>query len=573
MTMPTSLRLSRVFEAPKGAPRRNNSEPQPAAAAGREPLPELSLAGHLMLPAVLFIVTLLSIQFDRLSEHIPTFWPPPAIILTALLRHRPGWRNYGSIIVGAAAAVTLGNMAVGNGLTFSATMAAANVIEAVVAIALLSACGIGFANLCDFGSLLIFVAVAGIAAPMLGATIGAMASGAVHHVPWRSLWLNWYPAHALATILLVPFLVSVTSDEWHRLKRDHRLGEVAAMLALLLICGAVSAYFRVVMFIIVPTILFVTLRLGMIGATAATLLTAIFASSFVVFNIGEPVLTQVDLSHRILAMQVFLAFTALWSLPIASLLGERDKLLGDLSQANALLEIESERKTNLVTGLRRRLSVAEERERLRLSHELHDQAGQSLVATILELNEIDAGVDERSRERLQAVRRRMEEMGKALHRIAWELRPPSIDELGLRKALSSYIADWAEQCGSNVDFHCDDPDLDGVPSEIGTAIYRVVQEGLTNIVKHARQPANVSVVIRRGGATLQLTIEDDGCGFDVAAAQSKNGRSRGLGIDGMRERLSLHGGTIDIESEPGVGTTLFARIGLDDQSTGGKRAD
>ena len=216
-------------------------------------------------------------------------------------------------------------------------------------------------------------------------------------------------------------------------------------------------------------------------------------------------------------------------------------------------------------GLRRHLSIAEEKERLRLSHELHDQAGQALIAAILELNEIDALIVGPAHERLHLVRKRMEELGKTLHRIAWELRPPAIDELGLKKALASYIADWSEQCGTEVDFHCDDPNIDDVPSEIGTAIYRIVQEGLTNIVKHAGQPTDVSVVIGRVNATLQVIIEDNGCGFDVGAITAKTGGYHGLGLDGMRERLLLIGGTLEIESTPGMGTALFARIALDAQ--------
>jgi signal transduction histidine kinase len=209
--------------------------------------------------------------------------------------------------------------------------------------------------------------------------------------------------------------------------------------------------------------------------------------------------------------------------------------------------------------------MAEENERLRLSHELHDQAGQSLIAAILELNEIDASTSGAARERLHLVRKRMEEMGKTLHRIAWELRPPSIDELGLRKALASYIAEWSDQCGTEVDFHCDGANLDDVPDEIATAVYRVVQEGLTNIVKHARRPSDVSVVIRRTDATLQVIVEDNGCGFDVGAQAAKAGNHRGLGLDGMRERLALVGGTLDVETAPGAGTTIFARITLDGQ--------
>ena len=100
----------------------------------------------------------------------------------------------------------------------------------------------------------------------------------------------------------------------------------------------------------VPAILFSTLRFGLIGATTANLLTALFTSSFVLWNIGEPVLSRSDSSERILAMQVLLAFTSLWCLPIAALLTERDRLLGDLSLANAQLKTESETKSHLVTA-------------------------------------------------------------------------------------------------------------------------------------------------------------------------------------------------------------------------------
>jgi signal transduction histidine kinase len=366
-------------------------------------------------------------------------------------------------------------------------------------------------------------------------------------------------------IIVAPFLISVTSPAWYAQHLKQRLAEAGAVLAVVIAVCICATYFRPFIFMIVPAILFATLRFGLVGATLATLLTALIATGFVTAGVGEPLLSRTELSERILALQIILAFTSLWSLPTAALLTERDRLLGDLSLANTQLKVESEKKTHLVIGLRRHLSLAEEKERLRLSYELHDQAGQGLIAAILELNEIDAQVDGAARERLQLVRKKMEDLGKTLHRIAWELRPPSIDELGLRKALASYIADWGEQCDTEADFHCDDPNLDGLSSEIGTAVYRVVQEALTNIVKHAQRPSDVSVVIRRANATLQVIIEDNGCGFDVGAMTVKSGSYRGLGLDGMRERLLLIGGTLEIESAMGTGTTLFARIALDGQ--------
>jgi signal transduction histidine kinase len=533
-------------------------------AANREPA-DLTLAGLVLLPVTIFVVTLLTIDFLLGANYVATIWPANAIVLVALLRHSRNLRNYGSIIVGSACAIALANAAVGNSAASSAIFGVANIFEVAVTLAFLSVLHINAANLTSFKNLLIFMAVAGVVAPAGSNAVNAMVIGAAHGIPWRTIWLQAYPAHALGMVVVAPFLISITSREWHELRVRQRLAEAAAIFAFFIAIGICGAYFRPFAFLMVPAILFSTLRFGLIGATAANLLTALFTSSFVLWNIGEPILSRSDSSERILAMQVLLAFTSLWCLPIAALLTERDRLLGDLSLANTQLKTESETKSHLVVGLRRHLSIAEERERLRLSYELHDQAGQDLIAAILELNEIDSLIDGRARERLHLVRKKMEELGKTLHRIAWELRPPAIDELGLRKALASYIADWGERSGTEVDFHCDDPNFDEVPNEIGTTVYRIVQEGLTNILKHARGPSDVSVVIRRVGATLQVIIEDNGCGFDVGAMAAKPGGYGGLGLDGMRGRLILIGGTLEVESAVGAGTTIFARIALDSQ--------
>jgi signal transduction histidine kinase len=526
---------------------------------------DLSLAGHLLLPAAIFAVTLLTLEFLLSANFAATIWPVNAVVLVALLRHTRNLRNYGSIIIGSACAIALANVVVGESAASSAIFGVANIFEVAVTLAFLSVLHVNAANFTSFKNLLIFMAIAGGVAPAGSNAVNAMVIGAAHGIPWRTVWLQAYPAHALGMVVVAPFLISITSREWHELRVRQRLAEAAAVFAFVIAIGFCSAYFRPFVFLLVPAILFSTLRFGLIGATAANLLTAFITSSFVVFNIGEPILSRSDSSERVLAMQVLLAFTSLWCLPIAALLTERDRLLGDLSLANAQLKTESETKSHLVIGLRRHLSIAEERERLRLSYELHDQAGQGLIAAILELSEIDSLIDGPARERLHLVRKKMEELGKTLHRIAWELRPPAIDELGLRKALASYIADWGERCGTEVDFHCDDPNLDEVASEIGTTVYRIVQEGLTNIVKHARGPSDVSVVIRRVGATLQVIIEDNGCGFDVGAMAAKPGDYSGLGLDGMRGRLILIGGTLEIESAVGAGTTIFARIALDSQ--------
>jgi two-component system sensor histidine kinase UhpB len=223
--------------------------------------------------------------------------------------------------------------------------------------------------------------------------------------------------------------------------------------------------------------------------------------------------------------------------------------------------------------LRRRLMQAQEEERLRLARELHDQTGQTLTAAMLELKGLEIQYTEAGRSRIRTLRERMEEIGKSLHRIARELRPASIDELGLNSALANYVAEWSQQFGIVADFHRGDVDLDALTDEKRTAIYRIVQEALTNVAKHAREATSVSVLVGRSGSTLQLTIEDNGRGFDATAPSGNSGAHgglsgsqsgrRGLGVAGMRERLALIGGELEIESSSGIGTTVFARIPLD----------
>lgn len=540
--------------------------PAPVAGRDREPLPALRPLHQLVAAVVIFLVSVFTISISRHSNLVATLWPANGIMLALLLCHARSLTTCVTVILGGSAVTALASYVAGNDFELCAILAAANSIEIVSALALLAAFQIGPSNLTSFDGTLTFILLAGGIAPIGSTLLSASAYGLAHGVAWSLVWRNWYPGHALGMIVLVPFLVSVMSAEWRTQRLAERKLEASAIFALFIAITVCAFYFRPIIFVIAPAILLGTVRFGIVGATAATFFVTIIASIFVVLGIGQPMfLTQPELSQRIFALQAFLAITSFWSLPTAALITERDRLLGDLSRANSQLTEDSEIKSHLVTGLRRHLSKAEENERLRLSHELHDQAGQSLIAAILQLNEIDALTSGPASERLQLVRKRMEEMGKTLHRIAWELRPPSIDELGLRKALASYIAEWSEQCGLDVDFHCDDPRLDEVPDEIGTAIYRVVQEGLTNIVKHAGRPSNVSVIVRRAEATLQVIVEDNGCGFDAATLGGKAGERRGLGLAGMRERLALIGGTLEVESALGAGAALFARIALDGQ--------
>ena len=219
----------------------------------------------------------------------------------------------------------------------------------------------------------------------------------------------------------------------------------------------------------------------------------------------------------------------------------------------------------MVKSLQRLLWDAEERERLRLAHELHDQTGQSLVVAMMELSELNSHVSDGGREGLDRVRVQLDQVGQTLRHVAWELRPSSLDDFGLAQALENLATCWRGRLGIEVDFHCSCPDVDRLPDDIRTTIYRVVQEALTNVAKHAKGATSVSIIIERNANYLQLMIDDDGCGFspEIIGSQEATRSGGGLGLIGMRERLSFVGGELRIDSSVGVGTTIFARIRLD----------
>jgi signal transduction histidine kinase len=204
----------------------------------------------------------------------------------------------------------------------------------------------------------------------------------------------------------------------------------------------------------------------------------------------------------------------------------------------------------------RRVVQAQELERQRLARELHDETGQALTSILLGLKPLEeALVDHPARAALAGLREQVVSALQDVRRLAVELRPAVLDDFGLVPALERLIDAFAEQSKMRVDFHSALGET-RLPSEVETTLYRVVQESLTNIVKHANAH-NVSVSVARRESTVAAVIEDDGAGFDQRAVHEES-----VGLLGMRERLSFVDGRLEIESRPGAGTTIVAEVPL-----------
>ena len=202
----------------------------------------------------------------------------------------------------------------------------------------------------------------------------------------------------------------------------------------------------------------------------------------------------------------------------------------------------------------RRVVAAQEQERRRLARELHDETGQALTSILLGLRTVEEARGETEmRAAVAEVRDLVRSTLQDVRQLAVELRPKALDDFGLAAALERLTESFAEQTGIAVGFHSALP-AERLAPEIETALYRIVQECLTNIVKHARA-GSVSIVLGRKPDAVTAVVEDDGGGFDPART-----RDEGLGLIGMRERVALVGGRLTIESRPGAGTTFVAEV-------------
>ena len=210
-----------------------------------------------------------------------------------------------------------------------------------------------------------------------------------------------------------------------------------------------------------------------------------------------------------------------------------------------------------LSGVAARALMAEEQERKRIARELHDDTAQTLAALLIRLRIARSEADPAARD--DALDHFREEVGEALERIrrfARGLRPPALEELGVAAALESHVRSLSESIG--IPIRIETHPIDGrLSPDAELAFYRIAQEAISNAVRHAN-PERVQVRIGEDADGVTLSVSDDGSGFDLRAVTARE--DGGLGLFGMNERAAYFGGQVNIDSEPGVGTTVRATI-------------
>jgi signal transduction histidine kinase len=238
---------------------------------------------------------------------------------------------------------------------------------------------------------------------------------------------------------------------------------------------------------------------------------------------------------------------------IGTLADAFNQMVGDLDASQRTVAEKEQARFELL----KKLISAQEEERKRIARELHDGVGQMLTSLMVGMRTLQRSDDAR------LTSHRMDELcataGETLEQVrtlSRELRPSLLDDLGLAAALERYAAEFARaHPATTVDLHCDLPAR--LPGPVETALYRIVQEAMTNAARHGKASA-ISVLVGRRANTAQAIVEDDGGGFDVEAVRR---RQSSVGIFGMTERAELLGGKLDIESGP-EGATVYVEIPL-----------
>jgi two-component system sensor histidine kinase UhpB len=212
--------------------------------------------------------------------------------------------------------------------------------------------------------------------------------------------------------------------------------------------------------------------------------------------------------------------------------------------------------------MNQRLLQAQETEKRNLARELHDEMGQGLTALKIQLENVKSALTETFlNQKLEEGIHLVEKILNEIRNLSLDLRPLMLDDLGLVSALRWYASTRAQLGGFSLHFDCAQPALE-LSSEIKTVCFRVAQEALTNIVRHA-SAKHVGIELHATKKEVLLSIKDDGKGFDVQQKQARTLEGENFGLLGMKERVSLAGGELEIESAPNCGTEIRVHLPLE----------
>ena len=517
-----------------------------------------SLQGPALVALIYFLGAEAAFFIGTLSDHIfALFWPPNVVLFCALLIVPQ--RRWWLYIAAAFPAHVVAELGVGMPAPQLLVAFATNCM-----VALLNAYGVRrFVGdppwFGTFQKASLYIVIAAGVSPTLSALGGAfvpiLGGGALSN--YWTYWAHWYVANALPNLTIGPaFLIWFASGtRWSRWIPSRRHIEPAILGTLVLgVCivvtqfsGLVPNAFRpVLLFSPLPFVLWAAVCYGEKGASGTILVVTVVLMWRTLHGSGR--LLDIDPERSVLALQLFLTG---FSIPIL-LLGA---LIDELRGAEQTMR-------DLATSVVR----AQDGERRRIARDLHDSTGQNLIAATLLIGRIEDLLPATVKPTLQQLEEMLQQSIREVRTVSYLLHPPLLDDLGLGPALRCYVDGYIERSGLAVDLEVA-PDIDRLPPDTELAVFRVVQEALTNVSRHSQSPtARIRLVRKKAsnGQNVVLSVEDAGRGMAPignrrALIGGKVGlRRSGVGLASMRERLHQFGGRLEIGSC--VGRTVVTAI-------------
>src|SRR5262249_17812564 len=468
------------------------------------------------------------------SGNVSPLWPASGIALASVLLW--GYGVWPAIVAGAFLVNFLSPIPAQAALA----IAVGNTSAALVGGFLLrrySSLNLGLERLRDVIALLTFGAAV---SPVVAATLGTTSLSLAHVKAWSGVataWGVWWFGDAMGVLIAAPLML--TLREPRRLVQPSRATEFITLLGAtgvttLLIFGQALGYSvrdDVLAFSVFPLVLWAAIRFRFFGASLTCLLIAMIAAWGTAHGKGPFV--GHSLLHNAVLLQVFIAVLAVKGLILSAVINERT------------------RAESALRSLSGRLMRIQDDERRRLARELHDSSGQHLVAlqmNLSTLNKYISQADPGGATLLRDCHQILNRVVKEIRTLSYLLHPPLLDEAGLGSALQWYVDGLAQRSAINIELHLAD-DLGRLSQELETAIFRIVQEGLTNIHRHSGSSV-ARISLAASGDQVVLTIRDQGKGMrhDLLGDPAANPTSFGVGIRGIAERVRELGGSTRIKN-------------------------
>jgi two-component system, NarL family, sensor histidine kinase FusK len=490
------------------------------------------------------------------SGNLGPVWPASGIALAAVLAY--GHRVWPGVAAGAFLAAYQSPVF----FITAAGQAAGATLAAIVGTFLLRRIDSFDPALSRLRDALALIVLGAFASAALSASIGVSflyATGLAAYSGLAAAWLIYWLGDATGVLLVTPLVFTLPALA--KIQPRKRIAELAALLVLVmaacfLIFGDLPLLpirLHVLAFAVLPFVMWAAIDFGIGGtslsvfliATAATLLTAMGSGPF---SANTPFVNAV-------LLDVLFTVLAVSGLTLAAVIAERERAETEREQlirAQTAIEAREE----ALSTVSRRLIEAQEQERRRIARELHDDIGQRLALLAANLTGVAQGACESPRFQSQTIELQQKAAAIAadIQTLSHRLHTSRLELLGVTAAIRHFCEEFADQQKAVV--HFDSHDLPGeLPREIALCLFRIVQEGLNNAVKHSgvRQ---FEVLLSWKPDHVELVVSDSGKGFDVAAARA----GRGLGLISMEERIKLVDGDLAVDSQPHLGTRIHARV-------------